>query len=230
MKRNAVYVVLFTWSLCAFEAATAAEPVRIVCLGDSVTKAVRPGVEPHETFCALLQQQLSRPDNPVEVLNAGIGGNTTEDGLKRFQADVLDRKPDLVVLMFGLNDSWIDAGKTASRLTVHEYRANLDTMLELLLGHQVKVILMTPNPALAPTYGPERNATLRPYVNVVRDLAAHHELPLVDVYQHFAELAQEREINSLFTDDMHPNPAGQKQIAELLGPAVKRQLTSLSRQ
>jgi len=59
---------------------------------------------------------------------------------------------------------------------------------------------------------------------VVRSLARHHELPLVDIYQHFAELAQEREINSLFTDDMHPNPAGQKQIADLLEPVLRRQL------
>jgi acyl-CoA thioesterase-1 len=206
----------------------ASEPARVVCLGDSVTKAVRPGVEPHETFCALVQQELSRSGRPVEVVNAGIGGNTTEDGLKRFQTDVLDHKPNVVVLMFGLNDSWIDAGKSESRLTVHEYRANLDTMLELLSGHGIKAVLMTPNPALAPTYGAERNATLRPYVDVVRQLARHHELPLVDVYQHFAELALEREINSLFTDDMHPNPAGQKQIAELLQPVLTRKLDDVS--
>jgi lysophospholipase L1-like esterase len=224
MKRIAIDLAFLTWLLLACHVAIADEPVRIVCLGDSVTKAVRKGVEPHQTFCALLQQQLSGADRPVEVVNAGIGGNTTEDGLKRFQPDVLDHKPHIVVIMFGLNDSWIDAGKTESRLTVHEYRANLDTMLELLIGHEIKIVLMTPNPALAPTYGPERNATLRPYVDVVRSLARHHELPLVDVYQHFAELAQEREINSLFTDDMHPNPAGQQQLAVLLEPVLKRQL------
>jgi acyl-CoA thioesterase-1 len=222
--RFKMFVVAFAGALLAARAAATAEPVRIVCLGDSVTQAVRPGVEPAETFCALLQQRLSTGDRPVEVINAGIGGNTTEHGLMRFQADVLDRKPQLVVIMFGLNDSWIDAGESASRLTVHEYQANLDTMLELLIGHGSKIVLMTPNPALAPGYGPERNATMRPYVDVVRQLAKHHELPLVDVYQHFAELAQEREINSLFTDDMHPNPAGQKQIADLLEPVLKSQL------
>ena len=176
MKPNAISWVLLAWTLLALRAASAVEPVRIVCLGDSVTKAVRKGVEPHETFCALLQNSLAQADRPVEVINAGIGGNTTEDGLKRFQPDVLDHKPQVVVIMFGLNDSWIDAGKADSRLTVHEYRANLDTMLELLIGHEIKVVLMTPNPALVPTYGPERNATLRPYVEVVRSLARHHEL------------------------------------------------------
>jgi acyl-CoA thioesterase-1 len=224
MKRDKLLLILLVWSLFAIPATSGAEPVRIVCLGDSVTRAVRPGVEPHQTFCALLQQSLSEPDHPVEVINAGIGGHTTKDGLQRFQSDVLDRRPRVVVIMFGLNDSWIDAGEAESRLTVHEYRANLETMLELLIGHEIKVVLMTPNPALAPTYGPERNATLRPYVDVVRDLARRRELPLVDVYQHFAELAQQREINSLFTDDMHPNPAGQQQLAGLLEPVLQREL------
>lgn len=221
MTRTMLGLFLVTLIAVATRVAAAAEPVRVVCLGDSVTAAVRAGVQPHETFCALLQQQLSTADRPVEVINAGVGGNTTEHALQRFQADVLNRKPRVVVIMFGLNDSWIDAGKSASRLTEHEYRANLDAMLELLSGHEIQAVLMTPNPALAPTYGPERNATLRGYVDVVRSLARHHDLPLVDVYQHFAELAQEREINSLFTDDMHPNPAGQKQLAELLEPVLK---------
>ena len=50
--------------------------------------------------------------------------------------------------MFGLNDSWIDAGKTASRLTVPQYRENLEQMLARLKAHGSKVVLMTPNPAL----------------------------------------------------------------------------------
>jgi lysophospholipase L1-like esterase len=200
-----------------FVATAAADPIRIVCLGDSVTKAVRTGVEPHETFCAVLETLLTTADRPVQVINAGIGGNTSADGLKRFQSDVLEHKPQYVVLMFGLNDSWIDNGKTASRLTVDEYRTNLREMISKLAAQEVKVVLMTPNPALPPAYGPERNAMLRPYVTAVRQLAAELGLPLIDVYRHFAELALEHpDINSLFTDDMHPNPAGQVQIAQLL--------------
>lgn len=221
-RLSALAAVLFV-----FAGTATAEPIRIVCLGDSVTRAVRPGVEPHETFCALLEKQLTTADRPVQVINAGIGGNTTADGLKRFQTDVLDHKPHYVIVMFGLNDSWIDNGKTASRLTVGEYRANLGEMIAKLAAQGTKVVLMTPNPALPPTYGPERNATLKPYVTAVRQLAAEHGLPLIDVYRHFAELALEHpQINSLFTDDMHPNPAGQAQIANLLQEHLKPALSA----
>ena len=66
-------------------------------------------------------------------------------------------------------------------------------------------------------YGPERNVTLKPYVDAVRELARAEQIELIDVYARFAELALEGvDLNSLFTDAMHPNPAGQKLIAEML--------------
>ncbi len=217
MKHSTLILPLLMFYLVCSNLATAADPVRIVCLGDSVTKAVRPGVLPDETFCADLERQLTARGQPVEVINAGIGGNTTADGLKRLQTDVLDCHPNYVVLMFGLNDSWIDEGKTASRISVDQYRNNLNEMIARLQARNAKVILMTPNPAIRPKYGPERNATLKAYVDVVREVAVAHGLPLIDVYRHFAELAQEvPDVNTYFTDAMHPNPAGQAEIATLL--------------
>ena len=53
----------------------AAEPTaRIVTLGDSITKGVRTGVKPQETFAALLQAALKEQGRDVEVTNVGIGG------------------------------------------------------------------------------------------------------------------------------------------------------------
>lgn len=192
-------------------------PRTIVCLGDSVTKGVRPGVQPEETFSAQLEKQLHTSEQPVRVVNAGVGGNTTRDGLARFDRDVLDHHPAAVVIMFGLNDSWIDDGKEASRIAVSEYRANLQAMIQKLKERKCTIVLMTPNPALAPTYPPKRNATLKPYVDVVRELAAAEDVPLVDIYRQFAELALEgADLNAFFTDAMHPNPRGQRLIADAL--------------
>lgn len=224
-----IALVLCTVASCVTfgkSAAAAAPPVRVVCLGDSVTKAVRPGVEPHQTFCALLQKELSSAEQAVEVVNSGVGGNTTADGLSRFDRDVLAHEPQGVVLMFGLNDSWIDAGKSASRLTVEQYRDNLKQMIDRLKSRGVQVVLMTPNPAIAPMYEPERNRTLKPYVEAVRRLAREEQLELVDVYARFGELGLEgADLNSLFTDAMHPNPAGQQLIADLLAPKLRAIVT-----
>jgi lysophospholipase L1-like esterase len=200
--------------------ARAAAPLTIVCLGDSVTKGVRSGVKPEETFCALLKKSLTESGRKARVINAGIGGNTTADALARFDRDVLVQQPTHVVIMFGLNDSWIDTGKTASRLTVAEYAANLKKMIATLQERHIVPILMTSNPAIAPRYGPERNVTLKKYVEAMRTVAQEDRILLLDVYARFAELALEGvDLNTLFTDAMHPNPKGHALIAGMLAPA-----------
>jgi lysophospholipase L1-like esterase len=226
LRMRLLYAVWLALLLSCFPVA-AAETVRIVCLGDSVTKAVRPGVEADQTFCALLQKMLRAQTIDVEVINAGVGGNTTADALRRFDSDVLAKKPHHVVIMFGLNDSWIDEGRTMSRVSVAEYRKNLEQMAAMLAERGIGVTLMTPNPAIAPTYPPERNRTLKPYVEVVRALARGRaeRTHLIDVYQRFAELAiEDADVNAYFTDGMHPNPAGQQIIADMLAASFAERL------
>jgi acyl-CoA thioesterase-1 len=208
-----------TWllSVLLFVPADAPAPLKIVCLGDSVTKGVRPGVNPDDTFCVQLERDLKAAGRNATVINAGIGGHKTSDGLARFDRDVLAHQPTHVVIMFGINDSWVDAGKTTSRLSTADYTGNLRKMVARLQERKITPVLMTPNPVAAPRYPPERNRTLKAYVEAVRSLARQEQVPLLDVYARFAELALEgTDINTLFTDGMHPNPQGHTVLAKLL--------------
>ena len=87
------------------EKLAAGQSVKVVCLGDSVT-----GIYYHtggrRAYPEMLQLALrmTYPNAEVTVVNAGISGNKTQDGLSRIQQDVLDHRPDLVTVMFGLND------------------------------------------------------------------------------------------------------------------------------
>src|SRR5688500_7586056 len=69
-------------------------PARVVCFGDSITRGGYPDV---------LAKTLG-----VEVANAGVNGNSSAMGLARMENDVLARKPEVVVVMFGTNDTRID--------------------------------------------------------------------------------------------------------------------------
>ena len=214
MKATTLLAGLF---LLTSTAAAPGQPMKIVCLGDSVTRGVRPGVKAEETFCAYLEKGLNGAGVKAEVLNAGIGGHTAADGLGRLERDVLAHRPDFVVIMFGLNDSWIDTGKTVSRATVADYAADLQRMVAALRGHKIAPILMTANPVTGPLYPPERNARLKHYVLAMREVARREKVSLVDVYARFAEMALEGvDLNSLFTDSMHPNPKGHAVIAAML--------------
>jgi hypothetical protein len=81
------------------------EAVRIVALGDSITRGTRPGVKDDETFAALLQAALRKEGGRAEMTNAGVGGERTDGALQRLEKAVLAAKPRFVLVMYGTNDS-----------------------------------------------------------------------------------------------------------------------------
>src|SRR3954470_14742088 len=85
--------------------------VRVVALGDSITRGVRPGVAADQTFAALLQADLRKQKADADVINVGVGGERTDQALKRLEKAVLALKPAVVLVTYGTNDSYVDQGK-----------------------------------------------------------------------------------------------------------------------
>src|SRR5438552_3045087 len=112
-------VLLFTPAVFAADA-----PVKIIAMGDSITRGVRPGVKAEETFCAYLQEGLKKKGLEADVVNAGIGSEDTRLALARL-SKVLAMKPQVLAIMYGANDSFIPKGKKATQLTPEEFEANL---------------------------------------------------------------------------------------------------------
>lgn len=79
--------------------------VRIACLGDSCTQA---GSPPYPARVA--ERLAERGHSNVEVMNWGVAGFSSFQGLKRLEHDVLAYRPDIVTIYFGWNDHWIRAG------------------------------------------------------------------------------------------------------------------------
>ncbi len=78
---------------------------RIVAMGDSCTLGV--GVPEGETYSVVLEHLLAGKGGrckKFEVINAGVAGYSTLQGLRYFQQDILKYRPDLITLYFGLND------------------------------------------------------------------------------------------------------------------------------
>src|SRR5689334_14172915 len=118
-------------------------PIKIVTLGDSITKGWRAGVKKEETFPYLIEQDLKKKGIEAEVINVGIGGETTRQALARLDK-VLALKPKIVTIMYGSNDSWIDKGKEDARVPAAEYEKNLRKMIADLRAAGAEPILMTP--------------------------------------------------------------------------------------
>jgi lysophospholipase L1-like esterase len=81
------------------------EPVRIVCIGDSITGVYfhTGGLRAYPEMLEIALQKIY-PQAQVTVRNAGISGDTTKGALARLDRDVLTHKPHLVTVMFGMND------------------------------------------------------------------------------------------------------------------------------
>ncbi|MBI1314096.1 hypothetical protein GC176_22600 [bacterium] len=198
----------------------------IVTLGDSITKGVRSGVTPEQTFASLVGHDLSEAGVESRVINVGIGGERTDQALRRLD-QVIELKPDIVTVMYGTNDSYIDRGKSDTRITLDAYRANLTMIVSELLRRGITPVLMT-EPRWSDKAGPNGvgenpNVRLEPYVEACRQIAHEWRVPLVD---HFAKWTASRadgvELHDWTTDGCHPNPAGHRELATLMLPELRQ--------
>ncbi len=194
---------------------SAAEPVRIVCLGDSVT-----GVYYHtggrRAYPEMLQVALKRlyPNTQVDVINAGISGNTTIDALKRLDSDVLAHKPHLVTVMFGLNDM--------TRVPLPEFEANLTTIIGKCRESGAEVMLCTPN-SVTDTPG-RPTAKLIEYCAAIRAVGGRENARVVDVYAACEAVRSKDSFDwlMLMSDEIHPNAAGYDVMAERVAEPLRK--------
>jgi acyl-CoA thioesterase-1 len=115
----------------------------IVCFGDSLTEGH--GVDFAKSYPAYLQADLDAQGYHYRVVNQGISGNTTKDGVERLD-DILALKPAIVVVEFGGNDG-------LRGLPIVDSRANLDKIVSTLKTSGAKVVLA--GITLPPDYGPD---------------------------------------------------------------------------
>lgn len=167
----------------------AADGIRILALGDSLTAGY--GLAEADSFPAQLQTALRARGYKLEVLNAGVSGDTTAGGLARLDWALSDG-PDLVIVALGANDGLRGVDPQASR-------ANLAAIMEKLKQRELPVLLvgMLAPPNLGQTYGDAFNA-------IYPELAEQYQVAL---YPFFLEgVATDPELNQ--ADGIHPNAEG----------------------
>lgn len=221
------------------------EAVRIVALGDSTTEAGWQG-NARVVYAERLPQDLEAEGIDAIVINAGISNTTSRQALARLDDDVRRHNPDVVIVQFGINDSWIDAneGRTEPRLSLAEYADCLNAIIDILRQDGATVILMTPNPLRwSEMYGEElrapalefdfddprgMNRLLDVYVERVRDIARERNVPLIDVSANFEayDKIDGQSIHELLIpgDEMHPSDAGHALISQWLAAELIEQI------
>lgn len=192
----------------------------IVCLGDSVT-----GVYYHtggqRAYPEMLELALKQnhPDAAIHVINAGISGHTTVDGLARLEQDVLRHRPALVTISLGLNDM--------TRVPLEQFRTNLEQLIDRCREKQSQVLLCTPNAVINTSSRPINR--LEEYCNVIRDVGRVKSVSVCDQYAAGERLKSRapRTWRLTMSDEIHPNMDGHKRMAEELCRSISGEEISL---
>jgi len=187
----------------------------VVGLGDSIT-------DDSQSWLEILRHLLAdrRPEDRIELVNAGISGDTTSGLLGRF-LDVLEGDPAWIVTLIGTNDvAFVRDPHTKPLVSPEETGKNLRTLRDLAETlSEARLVWMTPPPAIearvaedsSPSEPTWRNVDLAEVARLVREVAG--EDPLVDLWEAFGD-PPEPEL--LLPDGLHPSLAGQKTIAAAL--------------
>ena len=221
---NSVFAARVKWDI-PNKLATVAPRRRIVVLGDSITKGFREGVSREETFGSVLQNSLRAAGYDVDVINQGIGGERTDQAIARLNRDILALEPDIVTVMYGTNDSYVDQGQQNSRLSAEQFYQNLTKIVTELERIGIQSILMT-----EPRFGDHSanngagehpNLRLEKFVDVCRRVAQETDVPLIDHFRMWTKANSEgTDIGTWTTDQCHPNVAGHKIMADAMLPML----------
>ncbi|HEU4639854.1 MAG TPA: GDSL-type esterase/lipase family protein [Candidatus Binatia bacterium] len=172
----------------------------IICFGDSLTEGV--GAEPGEEYPTILSRLLG-----MRVLNAGHRGDTTARALQRVRTSVVAKNPRLVILLLGGNDF-------LRQVPTRETRENLKEIVRQIQAHGAMVALA----------GIKLGFFTDEYGPIFEETAA--EFGAIYIPQVMKGIFNDTKLKS---DQIHPNSAGYRLIAERIAQKIKPLLNEADR-
>ena len=170
-------------------------PRTLVCFGDSLTEGVIGAA-----YVDILRERLPAA---IRVINAGINGDTTINLLRRFERDVVPYRPDLVVILVGLNDLTTAYGWPSNRayyrfvkrvpiaLTPALFARAYQRLIAELRQHTGAQLALCTLTTVGERPGHPFQVYIDAYSTVVRALAEREHLPLIDLRSAFQMALQE---------------------------------------
>jgi acyl-CoA thioesterase-1 len=172
----------------------------IICFGDSLTEGV--GAEPGEEYPTILSRLLG-----MRVLNAGHRGDTTARALERIHTLVVDKNPRLVILLLGGNDFLRQIPTRETRQNLKEIVRQIQARGAMVAIAGIKLGFFTDE------YGP-----------IFEETAA--EFGAIYIPQVMQGIFNDAKFRS---DQIHPNSAGYRLIAERIAEKIKPLLDEADR-
>ena len=197
-------VIVLTLSACQNE------PVRVACVGDSITYGHGIKDREHDAYPGLLGSLLG---DKYDVRNFGVSGSTTMMGTdmpymnEQAYKDALAFNPEIVTIKLGTNDS-----KPYNWKEQEHFKDDLKTLIESFrsLPSKPKIWLCLPVPAMGRAWSINDSVIYNGVIPYIKEVAQEENIPLIDLNTPFQGKRQ------YFPDTIHPNEEGQQIIAETI--------------
>lgn len=162
----------------------------IICFGDSLTEGV--GATNDQTYPYFLQQKVSIP-----IINSGIKGNTSQDGLNRINS-LNNVKDSLIIVEFGANDFF-------QQISLSQTKKNIEQIIDTLKDKGATIVLVS-----------TEDKQLHNLYAMLKSIAKEKKVLFINGILN--EIWNNRE---LFSDEIHPNSNGYKLVAEKIYNNIK---------
>jgi lysophospholipase L1-like esterase len=140
----------------------------------------------------------------INIINTSIGGENSESGAKRFEAEVLNHKPDVLFIDYALNDQGIGLERA---------KMAWEKMISTAVKKGIKVILLSPSPDQRVNIL-ETNNVLEQHTTQIMRLSEKYGIGFVDSYKIFQKRVVSGEpITKYMSQINHPNENGHKLIS-----------------
>lgn len=146
------------------------------------------------------------PYSVVNTITTSIGGEQAEQGAKRFKDNVLNHKPHVLFIDYGLNDRSIGLERA---------KIAWEQMIQEALAYGTKVILLTPTPDLKEDITSDESP-LAKHSEQIRSLANKYNVGLVDSYALFKAIAEIQPLKGYMSQNNHINQKGHQFVADAI--------------
>ena len=170
----------------------------ILFFGNSITEGV--GVAPEQAFPARISERIDSLGFAYQVVNAGLGGETTSGGLNRLEWVISQYPVDVFVLELGGNDGLRGINPTESK-------KNLQSIIDVVKREYPNVTILLAGMESPPNLGEEFNRAFR---RIFPELAYANGLPLIPFI--LEGVAGDPALN--LSDGIHPTPYGHRLVAD----------------
>lgn len=204
--------ISFTLVLLALTACTK-DPLRIVCVGDSITEGAGHQWQSTSAYPFVLNQILGED---YAVLNNGRSGTTAliKSNFPYWKCKEISNtfafQPDIITIKLGTNDTK-EKNWNAKNFAL-DIQALIDTFNTI--ESQPEIILCLPAPAFKLKFGIRDSVIVNSVIPILKERAKINHLRTIDLYTPMLKYPQ------FFKDGIHPNEEGAKIIAEIIAKEI----------